>query len=314
MASASSAMRTRRLIALVGQLRDGTRIPLSELASRVGATNEQLATDLALLSCCGVAPYSPDSLMPVFVEDGIVEVWGPLPALRGAIRLSRGEAEALAAALACAGYTAEDPLTRRLVNAASAAFDAEGLERNIRTVGTIHDNVAFARTASAVAEHRVLEIAYQGEGADSANSRRIEPIQLFSERGVWYVSAWCEKAAGFRTFRIDRIRSAKLTAEHFDPAARGEASVSPTAFPAAGLPSARLSFAAGESFSEREWPGGRAVEEAADGSLVAEVPFAGMDWIARRVVARLGRVEVIGPNELRRAVAALAERELDRFG
>jgi hypothetical protein len=43
-----------------------------------------------------------------------------------------------------------------------------------------------------------------------------------------------------------------------------------------------------------------------DGSTIAEVPFAGTAWLGRRVVARLGSVEVIGPAEARTVVAEMA--------
>jgi hypothetical protein len=43
------------------------------------------------------------------------------------------------------------------------------------------------------------------------------------------------------------------------------------------------------------------------------VPFAGTDWIARRVVARLGNVEALEPAEVRSAVGVLARTELARL-
>jgi predicted DNA-binding transcriptional regulator YafY len=54
-------------------------------------------------------------------------------------------------------------------------------------------------------------------------------------------------------------------------------------------------------------------EENADGSLLVEVPFAGTDWIARRVIARLGAVEALAPEVVRTAVLALAREELARL-
>ena len=54
-------------------------------------------------------------------------------------------------------------------------------------------------------------------------------------------------------------------------------------------------------------------EENADGSLLVDVPFAGTDWIARRVVARLGAVEALAPEVVRAAVLTLAREELARL-
>lgn len=315
MARTSSADRARRLIALLGRLREGTRMPLATLAAELDATPADLASDLETLSVCGVTPYTPMELVPVLVdeEEGTVEVWGDMPAMRGPVRLSASEAGALAGALAAAGFEADEPLVVRLLSAASADFDAEALARTLRASASRHDPAVFEAAAAAVSQHEVLAIAYQREGASEPTLRRVEPLQLFAERGVWYLSAWCRKAGAHRTFRLDRIRAVEAVGEEFDPSAKDATALGAVAFSAKGLPSARLRFSAGEEFSEREWPGARVAEERPDGSLVVEAPFAGTDWIARRVLARLGRVEVLEPPFLREAVAALARAELERL-
>jgi len=287
-------------------LREGMRMPLATLAAELDTTPAKLATDLETLSVCGIAPYTPMELVPVLVDGDIVEVWGSMPAMRGPVRLSGPEAGALAATFAAAGFAADDPLPAKLLAAASADCKPEDLARTLRTRAQHHDSAVFEALAAGVANREILAIAYQREGAAEPTVRRVEPLQLFADRGMWYLAAWCHKAGAYRTFRVDRMRAVEPTGEAFDPAARGSEALTPTAFSAEGLPSARLLFSAGEEFSEREWPGAHVAEERTDGSVVAEVPFAGSDWIARRVVARLGRVEVLAPAAVREAVAKLA--------
>ena len=311
-ARASSADVARRLIALLGRLREGTRVPLAVLAAELDTTPAALASDLETLSVCGIAPYTPMELVPVLVDGDIVEVWGSIPAMRGPVRLSPAEAGALAAALAAAGFPAEDPLSIKLLAASSAAFDAEELARTLSTSTATHATATFEALAAGIAAREVLAIAYQREGAAEPTVRRVEPLQLFADRGTWYLSAWCRTAGAFRTFRVDRVRGVEPTGDEFDAAARGDG-LSTTAFTADGLPTARLRFASGEVFTEREWPGARVAEELADGGLVAHVPYAGTDWIARRVIARLGGVEVLEPAVIRDAVAALAREEMERL-
>ena len=314
--SPSASDRARRLIALLGLLSPDNPLALADLASKVGASSAELAHDLSVLSLCGVAPYSPEQMVDVFVEDGIVEVYSPLPAVSGPVRLSPAEAGALAAALATAGFTASDPLSARLLEASSAAFDTDELERTLRSSIATHDSGVFETLASAVQGRECVTLSYQRDGAEVVTERVIEPLRLFAERGAWYVSAWCRLAAEPRTFRIDRIRSATLAGMRFEADAHTDAAVAaggtPVAFSAAGLPVARLRFAPGEAFVEREWPGGRVVESGSDGSCIAEVPFGGSEWIARRVAARLGRVELLSPLELREAVARAALKESPR--
>jgi proteasome accessory factor C len=313
MARVSSADKARRLIALLGRLEAGTRISLATLAAELDTTSAELATDLETLSVCGIAPYSPMELVPVLVEGDVVEVWGSIPAMRGPVRLSPAEAGALAAALSAAGFGAEDPLAAKLLAAASAAFDAEELARTLRTSTAKHDSATFEALAAGIAEREVLAIAYQREGAEQPAVRTIEPLQLFADRGAWYLSAWCRKAGAYRTFRVDRIRGVEPTGEQFDAAERSGVALALSAFSADGLPLARLRFSASEEFSEREWPGAHLAEENPDGSLLVDVPFAGTDWLGRRVMARLGAVEVLEPANVRQAVTVLAREELTRL-
>jgi len=305
----SSGDAARRLIALLGQLTPGMSVPVADLAERLGTSPAQLADDLGTLSLCGIAPYTPDQMVDVFVEDGVVEVYSPLPAVDAPVRLSPAEAEALAAALAAAGFTAEDPLAARLLAAASTGFDGAALERTLRSAIATHDSGVFETLASAASGFDVVAIEYQAEGAAEPNAREIEPVRLFAERGAWYVYAWCRTAAGWRTFRVDRVRSAEVTGEGFEPRAvsedGGAGGGMPSAFAPEGLPLATLRFAAGEAFVDREWPGGRVLTTESDGTTVAEVPYAGTGWIARRVAARLGAVEVVSPSDVRAAVASL---------
>ena len=312
MARLSTADRARRLLALLGRMHNGLVISLSDLADEVGSSREELAEDLTALSLCGVAPYSPWELVPVIIEGDRVEVFGAVPAMRGPIRLSLAEAEALSAALSAAGFAVDDPLNVKLVAATSASLDAEALARSLFTETARHDVGVFEALAAATRNREAVVISYQRDGADAPSDRTVEPLQLLADRGAWYLSAWCRDAGDFRTFRIDRIRGLQATGEHFEPGLRGVCGLGAVAFSAEGLPSARLRFTGGRGYVERDWPGSSLVDQDETGGVVASVPFAGTDWIARRVVARLGTVEVLEPDSVRLAVATLAREELAR--
>ena len=55
--------------------------------------------------------------------------------------------------------------------------------------------------------HRVLD----GVARGTITSRSIEPHLLVNARDAWYVVGWCRRAEEQRTFRLDRIRSARVT-------------------------------------------------------------------------------------------------------
>lgn len=296
--------RARRLLALLHLLERDARLSLESIAETLGASVVEIAEDIDSLSCCGVAPYDPGALMPIYVEDGIVEVFGELPALERSIRLSPGEAHALVAALQLAGLSATDPLLTRLMEAAgSPEVSATELEKSVRAAVEPGTSTIIGPVARAIKERQVLRIEYQSAGSDEPISRDIEPLQMLVERGVWYVEAYCRRAGALRTFRLDRIRTASAIGESFE-----SRDLSPLgmALSTDDLPAALVRFAVGEHYSSREWPGSELADRGADGSITVSVPYAGTAWIARQVVARLGAVEVLEPAEVRTAVAALA--------
>lgn len=311
MAKPSSSLRAKRLLAILHLFEPNTRIPLEAVAEAVGASTAETVADLESLACCGVAPYTPEALMPVYIEDGYVEVFGELPALDRAVRLSRAEAHAMGAALQAAGLSADDALTAKVLAAATIDVDLAEIERIVRAAGpgTGAGGDALKTLSLSLSQGNAVRITYVSAGSDEVTDRVIEPLGLVHERGAWYVEAFCQKAGALRTFRVDRIRSAAL-AEKIEAPRR----FSPTgaAFDAKGLPLARLRFAAEEPFSEREWPGSVVVETASDGSTLVDVPYGGTGWIARHVMARLGGVEVLEPAEVRDAVADVARYELAR--
>lgn len=307
--------RARRLVALLGRLTPGARVAIAELAEQVGTTPAELAGDLETLALCGVAPYDPGDLLPLMIEDGYVEVWGQLPAVKGPVRLSAAEARALIAALQAAGID-EPRLISRLVEAAAGdGFDPADLEHTIRAASSAHESAVYATLAQGLQEQRVVKLEYVSGGTEERTARDVEPLSLFAERGAWYLTAWCRKASDWRTFRVDRVRAASLSSESFDATARAARTASRSsdgatveALATADLPRAHLRFAPSAPFSEREWPGAQVVETSTDGSVVASVPYAGTRWITRHVVAGLGTVEVIEPAGVREAVHALARK------
>ena len=290
------------MIAILHLLERDTELSLNAIAETIGATPAETAADLEMLSCCGIGEFS-DALVPLYVEDdeSTVVVFGDLPSLDRAVRLSCAESQALVAALQAAGYPDDDPMTVKLLEAAAPQIDPEMLSQVVRTAASPAGEVL--RTVSlALEQKRRLEIVYHGVGRDEARRRVVEPMELLSDRGSWYLEAFCLEAASLRTFRVDRIREARMLEE---PVSERELTPAGTAFAVAGLPMATVRLEPGEAVSDREWPGVRVIETSPDGGVTVEVPYSGTGWIARQVAARLGRAEVVDPAEVREAVVKL---------
>lgn len=295
----SAAARARRLLALLPMMRRGQEIALDDLAAAVGASAEELAADLQTLSYCGLPPYTPDVLVDLEVDGGVVKVWGEPPALSRPVRLSAEEAVALAEALSACGRGPDDPLTVRLLEAAAQPATAEDVESLVRDSLAPVSTSVYQALATAMRTGRVVSIEYARFGDERPSAREIEPYSLENQGGNWYVHAVCRSAGGPRTFRLDRIRSAELTGETFDAAGARDRAFTGDEEP----PRALLRFRSAEP-DEREWPGVR-VESRDDEGVVASLPHFGDRWLARKVLASFGDVSVMQPTSLKERVVRL---------
>jgi predicted DNA-binding transcriptional regulator YafY len=253
---------------------------------------------------CGVPPFTPFDMIDLDIDGDAVTVYIDPPALDRPVRLTVPEARALGAALDAAGYAPDSALRRSLLEISSATVPAEDLERTVRT-GTAAGGLAdlYSTLALAVDENAKVRITYLTGSTGRVSDRVVHPYALVNRLGVWYLVALCEQAAEERVFRLDRIRSAVPTGEEFTPPDRVPLSVTPET---ERLPVAEIRLATGAPVpDDRTWPG-VVLEPAPDGSITAFVGYQSVAWIARRVVAYLGQAEVVGPPEVREAVAELA--------
>lgn len=304
-AQTTTAQRTRRMLALLPYLRVHEPVRLSALAAATGATAEQVAEDLTLLSFCGVPPFSPYDMVDLMIDGDTVEVYMAPPALERPVRLSAVETRALAAALETAGHEPDDPLVTKLLASVAAPLDAEALMAVVRGGSAAGIRDTYEVLAEALEGAVAVEIEYFTASSGRHSTRVVHPYALVNERGAWYLSAFCSVAGEVRTFRVDRIRAARATGEHFSkPAvASGAGGVAPGG---EDLPRATVLLREGAPWrEERDWPGAT-FEVREDGSIEASVPYSSPWWVARRVAAGLGSIEVLGPDEVRRAVCELA--------
>ena len=72
---------------------------------------------------------------------------------------------------------------------------------------------------TAVAEHRRVHLDYYSYGRDERTERAVDPYVVHAEDGSLYVLGHCHLAGAERRFRVDRIASATLLDERFEPPA-----------------------------------------------------------------------------------------------
>jgi len=147
-------------------------------------------------------------------------------------------------------------------------------------------------------KRRVVELEYLKEGEDKPAVRRVEPYTIERELPVWRVHTWDRTVDGARTFRLDRMRSARLTDERFE---RREG------FDPSYLQNPRVAVLL-HSPAVARWKLERGAQLLTDGSAVANVPYKTEDWLLSEILADRGETVVLEPQRLRDVVARRARR------
>jgi proteasome accessory factor BC len=154
--------------------------------------------------------------------------------------------------------------------------------------------------SNAIHDRKLVEIEYQKEGEKEPTTRVIEPYQLERELPYWYVHAYDRSSDASRSFRLDRIRSAKKQRERFERRPEFD----PQRF--GGTQTVRIWY----SPEVARWEVERGATPLDDGSAVRETP-AGENWLIGEILSYRGEAVVLEPAEFRKSVATRA-KELAR--
>jgi proteasome accessory factor BC len=239
------------------------------------------------------------------LEDGKVRVDKELfgDTFRAPPRLTPLEARAIRLALEFVGpmiaADARTPLdrVRKKLEETFGEFDlAQTPEPH---VGEAEEDLVATLTQG-IRERRLVELDYLKEGEASTSEHVVEPYSVERRLPYWYVHTWDRTRDAERSFRLDRMRSARLREETFEPRA---------GFEPRGLRDARP-VQIWYSPEVARWRLERGVAtELEDGSAVEEVAVGGEEWLVGEILSFRGEAVVREPNELRNRIATRA-REL----
>lgn len=224
MSSASTLVRLQQLDALAALLADGELHTVASLAGALGVSPRTLARYLALLRARGfqidasIGPgggiqLSPQSRTPtlVFKESQAIELLLAV-AVSDALGLSLSTDLAEVRMQLARGFA---PADRRRIGQ---------LRQRIRVCGAVSHVVQQTRQTepagvrravhAAFVRHRQLSISY-ADGKGQRTHRLVEPHALLLAFPFWYILAWDPERQGIRTFRMDRIGSARVQEASF---------------------------------------------------------------------------------------------------
>ena len=171
------------------------------------------------------------------------------------------------------------------------------------------DTEIAAVLSRAIASHRLLSFEYYKENEDEFTTRLVEPYALINGREGWYVASFDPSRESVRHFRLDRIKSASVTGESFDPRPDVDPAADVDGWPRTGEVPASRRAQVWISPERARWAREErtVLSELKDRSVIVELGFAGVDWLVREVLKEAGDAVVLAPEDARAAVRAAAE-------
>ena len=306
--------RFARLVTLASILidagRSGSTLLASELRDRLNLSDQELQEDIAVLNVVnfGAGTYV---LYAEILADGTVEV-DPEPygdAFARPARLLPVEAKALIAAIDLIGeHIPEGSLAsvrNKVVSALGEDPAHEGLQ--IAAIGGDDAEIA-AKAREAISTRQLLKFEYFKENEGVFSGRTVEPYQLVNGLEGWYIASYDPEREAVRHFRLDRVKSAKVTDTPFTPRAGLDFSTGVDGWLRTGEVPASNRAKVWISPDRARWVREErtVISEGSDGSVVVDFGYAGLDWLVRNVLKEAGDAVVIEPEEARAAVRSAA--------
>ena len=289
------------VLSACGESRDA-RLDADDLAARFSIPREELQDTLSLLNLVNFGGGCYTVYAEVDENEGVVrvdkELYGDV--FRKPPKLTPLEARAIRLAIDYVGPTiaaeAHTPLdrVRRKLEETFGQFNIPHTPTG--NAGDAEEELV--RTLSdAVEKRRVVEIEYLKEGDEGPTTRAVEPYSFERELPVWRVHTWDRTADGPRTYRLDRMRSARLTDEMFEPR---------DGFDPRYLTEPRLARLWHSPVVAR-WKVERGARALTDKAALSELPFKTDEWLMSEVLADAGETIVLEPADMRANVAARAK-------
>lgn len=306
-----------RLLGIVSYLDGAGGVPVEELASRFGVTTRQIVEDVDALWVSGTPGYWPDDLIDFdadSLERGVVRLTEARGMTRP-LRLGTREAVALIAALRAMGETGAVRSDRARSDVVASVLDkltgatgeaAAALDVRLPTDG---DPAVVATVSSALANRHRLRVRYV-TSADVVSEREIDPVALHTQDAWSYLLAWCYRAQGQRTFRLDRLLAATEldvpTAEHDLPT---EVDFTPTG----DAPLATITFASPARWVAEQVPVEK-VRNLPDGAFEVSLRVTNPVWLRRLLLEHARHVLAVTPQAVADDVAQAASAALAAYG
>jgi proteasome accessory factor BC len=311
--------RFARLVALAGILiqsaRHGVRPRTPDVCERLQISLEELREDVDVLNVVNFGGGS--YVLYAEVQGDEIDV-DPEPYSDNFARPARLlplEAKALVAAIDLLGDHLPEGSLASARQKIVSALGEDPAEEGLQIAHTTTDDSELSRRINtAIVESRLLSLEYYKENEDEFTKRTVEPYGLINGREGWYVFSYDLEKQDTRHFRLDRIKQARISKKTFEPRPDVDPSADIEGWPRTGqVPTSQVARV-WISPERARWERERRVvaDELADGALIAELPFAGTNWLVREILREAGDAAVLEPEAARTAVLEAARKLVGR--
>lgn len=294
------------LLDLLAHLTPYSEHSLEDLAKATGKDLDSLRADLEMLSA--LIPYQEEA--SIVIEDDLV-ITGPLSSLTQT-SLTPHQMTALMLMLRMVGVPKDSDLIRKLRSADAKKWDEEFFEKHVFFSNPVPDFDIFIELSLCFKNSIPAHITYRSRSGE-VTTRTVDVARLLLEREGWYIAGYCHNSKEIRTFRVSEISSAEMALDKKTLASKNEGvpdSIGEMVFdPDAEVELVKLRFANRFHYVSREWPHARSVKDRTTGEREILIPIVSRDWLANKVIALGGKVQVIHPESVRKFVHEAAEKK-----
>jgi proteasome accessory factor C len=283
------------------------RVKISAMARQFNLSEAELVEDLQMAAVCGVPPYTPDSLIDVFMDDGMVIAEVPLVFSRP-LKLSTAELFAVSVmaqtALQLPGANKRGPLASALAKLAPLMpAGAETIKVQLPKARFVKELLAAVETGE---RH---EIEYFSPASLKRTTRTITPRKVFEDSGRWYVAADDHLSGEDRVFRVDRIEKLNGT-QIFDQLREVRDDELP--WFSESLQQVTLRVQKQARWIVESYPFVSRVDNK-DGSVDLTMSITSKHWLGRLLLRAGSGVKVLKPIEFKQLASQTAQNVLSRY-
>jgi proteasome accessory factor C len=306
--ASSPIAKTARLLDLVPFITTHQGISVKDLAREFAITSEELLDDLNTLWMCGLPGYTPLELIDLSFESGYVSIRNA-EILQKVRLLTKEELVVIAIGLDFLKESVSKDREDLLEAITSLQEKIKSLIGDIAQVTPTVDSAHRAMILRALKERKNLEIEYHSLIRDQITTRSVTPLELGEDKGIEVLLAYCSTATGFRTFRLDNVKKAKLLdgSDFVAESKNGGDEI----FRAKCRVDSRLRTTFERFRLEADMAASSGLSSGK--GITVEVTSFSQDWLVRNFMSTLANTEITEPAALAKSVGAKARATLELY-